>query len=76
MRLITINEPMSRFLRAAIQAKLNIMFSGATGAGKTATLNVLSHEIAPDARSERSGLPGIGSGKAGELCFDTVSARI
>jgi pilus assembly protein CpaF len=50
VRLQTINEPMSRFLRAAIQAKLNILFSGATGAGKTATLNVLSREIAPDER--------------------------
>ena len=50
VHLKTINEPMSRFLRAAVQAKLNIMFSGATGAGKTATLNVLSHEIAPDER--------------------------
>jgi len=50
VRLKTINEPMSRFLRAAIKAKLNIMFSGATGAGKTATLNVLSHEIAPEER--------------------------
>jgi len=50
VRLKTINEPMSRFLRAAIKAKLNIMFSGATGAGKTATLNVLSHEIATDER--------------------------
>jgi len=46
----TINEQMSRFLQAAIQAKLNIMFSGATGAGKTATLNVLSNEIALDER--------------------------
>ena len=50
VRLKTINEPMSRFLRAAIKAKLNIMFSGATGAGKTATLNVLSNEIAPEER--------------------------
>lgn len=50
VRLKTINEPMSRFLRAAVQAKLNILFSGATGAGKTATLNVLSREIAPDER--------------------------
>ena len=50
VRLKTINEPMGRFLRAAVQAKLNIMFSGATGAGKTATLNVLSHEIAPEER--------------------------
>ncbi len=46
----TINEQMADFLQAAIKAKLNIMFSGATGAGKTATLNVLSHEIAPDER--------------------------
>jgi len=50
VRLKTINEPMSRFLQAAIKAKLNIMFAGATGAGKTATLNVLSNEIAPDER--------------------------
>ena len=46
----TINEPMAAFLRVAVRAKLNILFSGATGAGKTATLNVLSHEIAPDER--------------------------
>jgi pilus assembly protein CpaF len=46
----TINEQMGDFLQAAVQAKLNIMFSGATGAGKTATLNVLSHEIATDER--------------------------
>lgn len=50
VRLKTISEPMSRFLRAAIHAKLNIMFAGATGAGKTATLNVLSRDIAPDER--------------------------
>lgn len=50
VRLKTINEPMSRFLQAAVRAKLNIMFSGATGAGKTATLNVLSRDIAPDER--------------------------
>ncbi len=41
---------MAAFLRAAIKARLNIMFSGATGAGKTATLNVLSHELTPDER--------------------------
>ena len=50
LRLGTINEPMSRFLRAAIKAKLNMLFSGATGSGKTSTLNVLSTEIAPDER--------------------------
>jgi len=46
VRLSTINEQMSRFLEAAIRAKLNIIFAGATGAGKTATLNVLSTDIA------------------------------
>jgi len=50
VRLKTISEPMSRFLKAAIKAKLNIVFAGATGAGKTATLNVLSGEIAADER--------------------------
>jgi pilus assembly protein CpaF len=49
-RLGTINEPMSRFLRAAVKAKLNMLFSGATGSGKTSTLNILSAEIAPDER--------------------------
>ena len=38
----TINEPDGcSFLRAAVQAKLNILFAGATGAGKTATLTCL-----------------------------------
>ena len=50
VRLGTINEAMSRFLQAAIRAKFNILFAGATGAGKTATLNVLSSDIAPDER--------------------------
>ncbi|HTB84906.1 MAG TPA: CpaF family protein [Candidatus Sulfotelmatobacter sp.] len=50
VRLETISVPMAAFLRAAIRARLNIMFAGATGAGKTATLNVLSNEIAPDER--------------------------
>jgi pilus assembly protein CpaF len=50
VRLKTINDQMSRFLQAAIKARLNILFAGATGAGKTATLNVLSSEIAPNER--------------------------
>jgi pilus assembly protein CpaF len=50
IRLKTINEAMAAFLRAAIKARLNIVFAGATGAGKTATLNVLSHELTPDER--------------------------
>jgi pilus assembly protein CpaF len=50
VRLGTISGPMGRFLRAAVKAKLNIVFAGATGAGKTATVNVLSGEIAADER--------------------------
>ena len=49
-RLGTISQPMSRFLEAALKAKLNILFAGATGAGKTATLNILSRDVAPDER--------------------------
>lgn len=50
VQLHTLNEPMSRFLRAAVKARLNMIFSGATGSGKTSTLNVLSAEIAPEER--------------------------
>lgn len=41
----TLNENMAKFLIACIKARLNLMFSGATGSGKTTTLNVLSAEI-------------------------------
>lgn len=37
----TLNAAMAQFLKAALQAKLNILFSGATGSGKTTTLGVL-----------------------------------
>jgi len=50
VRLGTINGPMSAFLEAAVRAKLNILFAGATGAGKTATLNILSRDLASDDR--------------------------
>ncbi len=50
VRLETINNDMAEFLQAAIHAKLNILFSGATGSGKTTTLGVLSTEIATDER--------------------------
>ena len=46
----TISEQMGRFLIAAIKAKLNVIFAGATGAGKTTTLNILSNYIAPSER--------------------------
>ena len=46
----TISEQMGRFLIAAIKAKLNVIFAGATGDGKTTTLNILSNYIAPSER--------------------------
>jgi len=45
LRLEMLNQPMADFLTAAIHAKLNIIFSGATGTGKTTTLNVLSRYL-------------------------------
>lgn len=46
----TLNADMAEFLISAIKAKLNIIFSGATGVGKTTTLNVLSTYINSDER--------------------------
>jgi pilus assembly protein CpaF len=41
----TVTEQLSEVLRAAVQARLNILVSGGTGAGKTTMLNILSNYI-------------------------------
>lgn len=46
----TMTPDAMRFLRAAVQARLNILVAGGTGSGKTTLLNVLSSCIAEDER--------------------------
>jgi len=46
----TLDKRMAEFLVACIKAKVNIIFSGATGVGKTTTLGVLSAHISSDER--------------------------
>ena len=41
----TLDRKMADFIRACIQARVNILVSGGTGSGKTTTLNVLSSFI-------------------------------
>lgn len=41
----TWDEKMATFMRACVQARINILVSGGTGSGKTTTLNVLSSFI-------------------------------
>ncbi len=46
----TLTPELAEFLRSCVQARLNILVSGGTGAGKTTTLNVLSSFIPTDQR--------------------------
>ena len=46
----TLTQEMVTFLRAAVEARLNIVVSGGTGSGKTTLLNVLSSFIPDDER--------------------------
>lgn len=50
IRMGTLDKRMSDFLIACIKTKANIIFAGATGAGKTTTLNVFSSYISNDER--------------------------
>jgi pilus assembly protein CpaF len=50
VKLGTLDRRMADFLVASIKAKVNIIFAGATGAGKTTTLNALSSYIDKDER--------------------------
>lgn len=46
----TMSKEMADFLIAAVKARLNIVFSGATGTGKTTTLNILLGHVPSDER--------------------------
>ena len=50
IRFGTASAEMFDFLKACIEAKLNVFVSGGTGSGKTTTLNVLSQFIPEDER--------------------------
>jgi pilus assembly protein CpaF len=41
----TLTMPMAEFLACAVRARLNIVFAGGTGTGKTTTLGILANQI-------------------------------
>ncbi len=50
IRFGSMTDEIADFLRACIEARLNVIISGGTGSGKTTLLNVLSSFIPPDER--------------------------
>ena len=50
IRFGTLTSEVAQFLRACVEARLNIVVSGGTGSGKTTTLNVISSFIPSDER--------------------------
>lgn len=50
IRFGTFTPEMATFLKACVEARLNIVVSGGTGSGKTTMLNVLSSFIPDDER--------------------------